>query len=140
MTTPPRRVRLHIQNMPPPEMGADDDVPDRSANIAFRVTEERFRAAADRHPDLAAVLDATISNAEKVVNDLDLPLGEIVEITVTFAGIPLLWIPLIYFLERSRRNGIRWLGRILFLGYLACSLILGIAFDIFLQILEVVGV
>ena len=75
MTAPPIRVRLHIQNMPPPEMGADHVVPDRSANIVFRVTEERFRAVADRHPYLAAVLDATISN------DLaDLPAAAAVEV------------------------------------------------------------
>ncbi len=62
MTVKPRRVRVHIQNMQPPERGAEGDVPDRSADLAFRVTEERFRAALDRHPDVAAVLDATISN------------------------------------------------------------------------------
>ena len=62
MTVKARRVRLHLQNLPASERGAEDDVPDRSADIAFRVTEERFRAASERHPDLAAVLDATISD------------------------------------------------------------------------------
>ena len=62
MTAKARCVRLHIQNLPASEKCAEDDVPDRSANIAFRVTEERFRAASERHPDLAAILDATISD------------------------------------------------------------------------------
>lgn len=74
-----------------------------------------------------------------IVSDLDLPLGEILEFAGIFGGIPLLWIPLIYFLERSRRNWLRWIGRILFLGYLACSMILGITIDILFQILDVVG-
>ena len=62
MTTATRRVRLHIQNMPVPEAPAGEEVPDRSADTAFRVTRERFDAACARHPDLAAALDATISD------------------------------------------------------------------------------
>ena len=62
MSAKQRRIRLHIQNMPPPEAGDGDGVPDRSADAAFRVTDERFQGACERHPDLAAVLNTTISD------------------------------------------------------------------------------
>jgi glyoxylate/hydroxypyruvate reductase len=60
MPDPNRRVRLHIQNLPPAD--PTDHIPDRNADDAFMATPERYAEACARHPDLARHLDTTISN------------------------------------------------------------------------------
>ena len=60
MTEPIRRVRLHIQNLPPADSTLE--IPDRAADPAFVVTPERYEAACRRHGDLAPHLETTISD------------------------------------------------------------------------------
>lgn len=65
-TPPPARLRLHIQNVAP-------------MAPVYKVTPERYAAAAERHPDLATRIDATVSeNADAfaaLVADADVLVG-----------------------------------------------------------------
>lgn len=63
---PPDRLRLHIQNVAP-------------MALVYKVTQDRYEAAAARHRDLAARIDATVSEDEAafagLVSDADILVG-----------------------------------------------------------------
>jgi glyoxylate/hydroxypyruvate reductase A len=65
-SAPPERLRLHIQNVAP-------------MDLVYKVTPERYAAAAGRHPELAARIDVTVSeDAEdyaRLVADADILVG-----------------------------------------------------------------
>lgn len=65
-TSPPDRLRLHIQNVAP-------------MDLVYKVTPERYAAAAERHPELAARIDVTVTeNADdyaRFVADADVLVG-----------------------------------------------------------------
>ena len=100
-SAPPERLRLHIQNVAP-------------MALVYKITRERYDAAALRHPDLAARIDATVSEDADafagLVADADILVGwrfphpEIAQLAprlkwihMTGAGIehimPLDWLP-----------------------------------------------
>lgn len=65
-TAPPERLRLHIQNVAP-------------MDLVYKVTPERYAAAAIRHPDLAARIDVTVTedanDYRHMVEDADILVG-----------------------------------------------------------------
>jgi len=65
-TTPPKRLRLHIENV-------------REMDLVYKITQERYDAAAKRHKALARRIDVTVAqdtrNFDKAIAEADVLVG-----------------------------------------------------------------